>query len=230
MKDQIMLNVTPSKSQSSKPATTGGSAPPFVTISRQIGIRFPSLPQLVAKALSATPSTNQPAWSAWDREIIAKAVAEHDVPEQTIEYVEQSGYSWLDTFVSGLGGFPDEFAIVHRLRDTVQRLAAQGHVVLVGHGAVFMTRDMPGGIHIRLVAPLRQRTENLARSLQVPFSEAAERLKLMQRNWTAYLRRFWPTQSLAPETFAATFNAAALDQTHLVRCIVSVAVNPAAQR
>ena len=104
-----MLNDTPSQSHSSKPAATGGSAPPFVTISRQIGIRFPSLPQLVAKALSATPSTNQPAWSAWDREIIAKAVAEHDLREQSIEYVEQSGYSWLDTFVSGLGGCPRRF-------------------------------------------------------------------------------------------------------------------------
>jgi hypothetical protein len=184
---------------------------------------------LVANALSATPSANQPAWSAWDREIIEKAVAEYDLPQQTIEYVEHSGYSWLDTFVSGLGGFPDDFAIVHRLRDTVRRLATEGHVVLVGHGAVFMTRDMPGGVHIRLVAPLRQRTESLARSLQVPFSEAAERLKHLQRNWTAYLRRFWPTQSLAPETFAATFNVAAFDQAHLVRCIVSVAVNPAAQ-
>jgi hypothetical protein len=185
---------------------------------------------LAADALSATPSANQSAWSAWDRGIIAKAVAEYELPEQTIEYVEQSGYSGLDTFVSGLGGLPDDFAIVHRLRDAVRRLAAQGHVVLVGHGAVFMTRDMPGGIHIRLVAPLRQRTENLAHSLEVPFAEAAERLKVLQRNWTAYLRRFWPTQSLAPETFAATFNAAALDQTHLVHCIVSVAVNPVAQR
>jgi len=211
-------------------ALTDNAAPSFVTISRQIGIQFPSLPELVADALSRTPSADQPAWSAWDREIIAKAVAEYDLPEQSIEYVEQSGYSWLDTFVSGLGGFPDDFAIVHRLRDTVRLLAARGHVVLVGHGAVFMTRDMPGGIHIRLVAPLRQRTENLARSLRVPFSEAAERLKVLQRNWAAYLRRFWPTQSLAPETFAATFNAAALDQTHLAHCIVSVAVDPASQR
>ena len=65
---------------------------------------------------------------------------------------------------------------------------------------------------------------------QVKPTPAAERLKLLQRNWTAHLRRFWPTQSLAPETFAATFNAAALDENHLVRCIVSVAVNPAARR
>jgi hypothetical protein len=225
-----MLNVPPSKSHSSKPAAAGGSAPSFVTISRQIGIRFPSLPQLVADALSATPSENQPAWSAWDREIIAKAVADYQLSEQRIKCVEQSGHSWLDNFISGLAGLPDDFVIVHRLRDTVQQLAAQRHVVLVGHGAVFMTRDMPGGVHIRLVAPLRQRTENLARSLQISFSEAAERLKLLQRNWTAYLRRFWPTQSLAPETFAATFNAAALDENHLVHCIVSVAVNPAARR
>ena len=92
-----MLNVTLSQSHSSKPEAVGASARSFVTISRQIGIRFPSLPQLVAQALSATASANQPAWSAWDREIIAKAVAEYDLPEQTVEYVEQSGYSWLDT-------------------------------------------------------------------------------------------------------------------------------------
>src|ERR1051325_8619839 len=99
-----MRNVIPSKSHSSKQAT-GSSAPSFVTISRQIGIRFPSLPQLIAGALSATPSADESAWSAWGHEIITKAVADYDLSEQTIDYVEQSGYSWLDTFVSGLGGF-----------------------------------------------------------------------------------------------------------------------------
>lgn len=193
---------------------------PFVTISRQIGIGLSSLPQSVARAVTAQSTQSQ--WSAWDREVIAKVAAEYHLPVQTIDRVEQSGYSWLDMFVSGLGGMPDDFAIVHRVRDTVRDLAAQGHIVLVGHGAVFMTNDMPGGIHIRLVAPLRHRVENFARCLHISIPEAAERLKEAQRSWTAYLRNYWPTQSLAPESFAATFNTVALDEDRLLRCIVSV--------
>jgi hypothetical protein len=67
---------------------------------------------------------------------------------------------------------------------------------------------------------------NFARSLGVSIPEAAGPLQQAQRNWTAYLRTYWPTQSLAPETFAATFNTAALDEDRLVRCIVSVTTQP----
>jgi hypothetical protein len=199
------------------------STPPhrFVTISRQIGVGLQSLPHSVATALSAQSSTDRPGWSAWDHELIEKVAVEYHLPMQTIERVEQSGYSWLDTFVSGLGGMPDEFAIVHRVRDAIRDLAAQGQVVLVGHGAVFMTSDMPGGVHVRLVAPLRHRTENFARSLHVTMPEAVSRLKQAQRKWAAYLRKYWPTQDLAPETFAATLNVAALDESRLVGCIVA---------
>jgi hypothetical protein len=195
---------------------------PFVTISRQVGIGLPSLPQSLAEALGEQSSRDPPGWSVWDRELTEKVAADYHLPLQKIEQVEQSGYSWLDTFVSGLVGTPDDFAIVHRVRDAVRDLAAQGNVVLVGHGAVFMTSDMPGGVHVRLVAPLRYRVANFAHSLGVSIPEAAGSLQQAQRNWTEYLRTYWPTQSLAPETFAATLNTAALDEDRLVRCIVSV--------
>jgi hypothetical protein len=85
-----------------------------------------------------------------------------------------------------------------------------------------MTRDMPGGIHIRLVAPLRHRIENFARCFQISTLEAAARLKEAQRNWTSFLKRFWPIRNLAPETFAATLNTAVLDEGRHGKCIVSL--------
>ena len=112
--------------------------------------------------------------------------------------------------------------MVHRVRDSVRALAAQGHVVLVGHGSVFMTRDMPGGTHIRLVAPLRLRVENFAHSFQVSTLEAAKRLKQAERRWTTFLKRFWPIQNLAPDRFAATLNTGLLDESRLVQCIVTL--------
>ena len=193
---------------------------PFLTIARQVGIGLPSLPASVASRLSTAPSAS---WTVWDKEIVAKAAAEYGIPVSTIERVEESGYSWLDMFISGLAGTPDDFAVVHRIRDVVQGLAKRGQVVLVGHGAAFMTSDMPGGTHIRLVAPRQHRVESVARNLRMSATDATVRLKDAERKWTAYLRRYWPTKTLAPESFAATFNTAALDEEHLVRCIVTAA-------
>lgn len=202
--------------------TSRNRPPPFVTISQQVGVGLRSLPQQLVEALNAQSPSAQARWSAWDREVVEKVARDHSIPVQLIERIEEFGYSWIETFLSGFGGMPDEIAMVHRVRDTVRELAAQGQVVLVGHGSVFMTREMPGGIHIRLVAPLRQRTENLARNFQVSTFEAATRLKEAQRHWTAYLKRFWPIQNLAPETFAATFNTAVLDEHRLVQCITTL--------
>lgn len=194
----------------------------FITIARQVGAGGWSLPQRLAEALNAQALPDQSGWTAWDRELIEKVADDYHIPVQSVEKLERSGYSWVDTFISGLGGMPEEFAILHRVEESVRALAASSRTILVGHGSVFMSRDLPGGVHIRLVAPLPHRIENMARRMHLSMQEAATQLKQSQRNWMAFLRRYWPAQSLAPETFAATLNTALMDEDHLVRCIVTL--------
>jgi len=200
-----------------------GTATRFITIAWQIGAGGWSLPQRLAEAMNVHSSNKEPVWTSWDRELIDKVAADYHLPVQSIQKLEQSGYTWTDSFISGLGGVPDEFAILHRLKESVRTLAFSGRVILVGHGSVFLTRDIPGGLHIRLVAPLEQRIENVASRTHLSLHEAALHLKHSQRNWTRFIRRYWAEQSLAPETFAATLNTAGMDEDHLVRCIASLA-------
>lgn len=195
----------------------------FITLARQVGAGGWSLPQRLMEVMNIHTSPDEPGWTAWDRELIDKAAADYHIPVHSVEKLEQSGYSWVDTFINGLGDVPDEFAILHRVVDSVRALATSGRVILVGHGSVFMTRDIPGGVHVRLVAPLSQRIENMAGRLHLSAQDAAIQLKQAQKNWTGFLRRYWPTQTLGPETFAATLNTARMDEDHLVRCIVALA-------
>lgn len=195
----------------------------FITIARQVGAGGWSLPPRLTEAMSVHASPAESGWTAWDRELIDKVAADYHLPVQSVEKLEQSGYSWVDTFIAGLGDVPDEFAILHRVADSVRALATSGRVILVGHGSVFMTRDIPGGLHVRLVAPLSQRIENMAVRLHLSADEAAIQVKHSQKNWTRFLRRYWPAQTLGPETFAATLNTALVDEDHLVRCIVALA-------
>ena len=44
-------------------------------------------------------------------------------------------------------------SIVNNDINGVRALAEVGRVIIVGRGGVFITRDLPGGIHVRLVAP-----------------------------------------------------------------------------
>ncbi len=194
----------------------------FITIARQVGAGGWSLPQHLSEALNARPLPYQSGWSAWDRELIEKVATDYHLPLQSVEKLEQSGYSWFDNFLSSLGEGPEEFVVLHRIEEAVRGLASHGRAILAGHGSVFMTRGKPGGIHIRLVAPLPQRIEDMAHRMHLSLPEAATQLKQAQRSWTAYLRRYWPTQSLAPETFAATLNTALLDEDQLVKCIITL--------
>jgi hypothetical protein len=194
----------------------------FITIARQVGAGGWSLPRRLMEALNAQALPGRTGWTAWERELIEKVADDYHLPVQAVEKLEQSGYSWVDTFISGLGGMPEEFAILHRVEESVRALAASGRAILVGHGSMFMSRDLPGGVHIRLVAPLPQRIENMAHRMHLSMQEAATQLKQSQHHWTAFLRRYWPAQSLAPETFAATLNTALMDEDHLVRCIVTL--------
>ena len=71
---------------------------------------------------------------------------------------------------------------------------------------------MPGGLHVRLVAPQEWRIKNLARTEGIKENEARDRVKLLDRDREAMISRFWPGTHMAPEVFHVTLNAGMLNE------------------
>ena len=44
----------------------------------------------------------QTPWSLWDRELVEKAVADHNVSKELVESLDEGGRSWVEEFLSGL--------------------------------------------------------------------------------------------------------------------------------
>lgn len=197
---------------------------PFITISRQAGAGGRSLArQLVARLNEVDPG--ELPWTVWDNELVEKVAGEHHVPAAMVDSLEDARPSWLQecvaAFAFGDGAdHPNEFKVYRRVAVTVRALAEMGRVVVVGRGGALVTRDMPGGVHLRLVAPVWDRVLRTAKATRLSTDEAAAAVREKDRNRELFYRRHWPGHSLVPENFTATFNTAALSGEQLVECVL----------
>ena len=207
------------------PAAEAALVMPFVTISRQAGAGGTTLAQhLVERLNDVNPDAERP-WTCWDRELVERVAADHHISQELIDSLEDVHRPWLEDFFTGLSfgngaEQPDELAVYHRVAAAIRALARLGRVVLVGRGGVCITRNMPGGVHVRLVAPQRQRIAFMMRKFNVSQDVAAQQVSRLDRNRESFYRRYWPTHPLASEMFTVTLNTADLTEDQLVECLV----------
>jgi hypothetical protein len=197
--------------------------PRFVTISRQAGAGGRSLARLLADKLSDADPGPRP-WSAWDRELVEKIAADQHIPPSAIEALE-TPRSWLEELLGGLSLADhaealDQFRVFRRVVATARALARAGRAILVGRGGVYATRDLPGGVHIRLVAPLEFRVANFARVHGVTEAEAARQVHHIDQEREAFHRRYRTGKALLPELFTVTFNTADVWDERLVASVL----------
>jgi cytidylate kinase len=217
-------------------SASGVSLKPFLTISREPGAGAIGVGTSFVEAMNAESSQDEH-WTYWDREIVGKVAADHHLSTRLIEGLEDKNHSWMGQFLSSLsftdtGPSQDEDAIYSRVRRTIEKLAEAGRVVIVGRGGVFITRHMPGGIHVRLVAPLKDRIAYIARSFGLSERNAAARIREVDHNRHRFFKMHWPTQTLAPENFALTINTAEVEIGPIVamlRSLVQQKVAPTAK-
>lgn len=199
---------------------------PFITISRQAGAGGRSLARHIVRRLNKTHPGVLP-WTVWDNELVHKVAEENHLPEDLVTSVEDRRPSWLHDALSGLTfeddpANPDEFKVYRRVAVAIRALAQMGRVVIVGRGGAFVTRDLPGGIHLRLVAPLKERVARYGRRFDLAPEVAAETVRKVDEARAAFYRRYWPDKALSAETFTATFNAAAVPEDRLVEAVVAL--------
>jgi cytidylate kinase len=194
---------------------------PFITISRQAGSGGMTLGKRLAERLNRAKSNGNP-WQCLDRELVERIAADHHLSTDLIESLERSSHNWITDFFNGMSlrdHNPSEMTVLRRVVETVRAMARAGHVILVGLGAVMITRDIPLGLHVRLIAPLDWRVSNLARSEGISISDARKRVKLLDHDRDAFFHRFWPDAHLSSELFHLTLNAGMMTDDQMSDCL-----------
>lgn len=199
----------------------GPVARAFVTISREGGAGGHTIGRRLIDRLNELDPAEEP-WSLWDRELVEKVANDHHISRELIESIERTHRPWMQEFLSALSVEDDlaETRIYHRVAATIRTLAHHGRVVIVGRGGAFVTRNMPGGVHLRLVAPTEYRVRAMARQLNLTHDAAAEHVRQLDRERAAFYKRYWPKDVCIPEAFTLTINTAHTPDDQAVECVL----------
>lgn len=190
-------------------AEHGRQARPFITISREAGAGGHTLQEKLLERLrrfDPTPA-GEHEWTGVDRELVEMVAGDDTMLAQLVEGLGEQSRSWLDEMLSSMfSSSTTEFAAYRKTAKAIRALAERGRVIVIGRGGVFVTRGMPMGVHVYLVAPEADRIAHMQRVWQVSRDEAAQRVRQLDANRRAFYERYWPGHTLSPEQFTATFN------------------------
>lgn len=195
---------------------------PFVTISREAGVGARGIGLALVKLL--TERDGQP-WMLYDRELVEKVAADHDVERSVVDALEDASHSWVKDIFASLASNRDEgneFRAMRRVAATIRAICEVGRAVVIGRGGAFVTAKLAGGLHVRLIAPRAYRVNRYARQHGVDADPAAAEVKRIDDNRAAFYKTYWPARVADPFGFTMTLNIAHHTDEQVARSILAL--------
>lgn len=135
-----------------------------VTISRQAGCGAAMVAEHLAQYLNQHSSQAGAAWTVFDRELMDKVLADHNLPKYLAQFLPEDRMSQIeDTMADIFGVHPPTQTVVKQTAETLLQLAELGNAILIGRAGNIVTAKLPSVLHVRLVASLEDRIERICR-------------------------------------------------------------------
>lgn len=178
-----------------------------VTLSRQTGSGANSVANLLVAKLNSNGRTPAPAWAAFDRDLVEKVLADHQLPSRLAKYFPEDRLTQIQDAMDGVLGLrPESCTLLEQTTETILRLAKLGNVILVGRGANLVTRELPDALHVRLVGSVETRVRRLAEKRGMTRGFALAMIEREDLGRRRYLKRYFEANIDDPLLYHLTLN------------------------
>jgi cytidylate kinase len=146
---------------------------PFITISRETGAGATTLGQQLVPLLNQEIDCDDQGWVFLDKDLLTQALLHHQLPARLADFLPEDRISETKAVIGELMGLhPSLWQLEQQISAAILQLAHVGHIIFAGRAANLITRSLPSGLHVRLVAPLELRVDRMAAHLGCSTSEA----------------------------------------------------------
>ncbi|MDE2028859.1 MAG: cytidylate kinase-like family protein, partial [Candidatus Omnitrophica bacterium] len=184
---------------------------PYVTISRQTGAWGLTIAKKLCESLKKVPQFKNCPWAIFDKEILDKVIHELNLPETVLPYLSESTITEIEDLMEELFGLhPSRYLLVQETSKTILHLAQLGHAIIVGRGSGIITAKIPGGVHVRLIAPLEKRIEHMQEYLKVSREEARRFILEKDANRKNYAKKYFDKDNSDPLLYDLVINVDAV--------------------
>lgn len=197
---------------------------PFVTISREAGARGTTLADGLLEAFAAHEDADLfGGWQVFDRrlcEIVAKdpsyrhsvgALLSEEYPTKTHDFFRQV-----------IGSTIDHGILMDRVFQVVRSLAALGKAIIVGRAGSQVTKGMPQGLRIRLVAPEDQRVHHLMDLEDLTERKARSELRKRDEHRARLLKVHFDVDIADPAGYDVTWNTGTCTDDEIVDATIAL--------
>lgn len=182
-------------------------APPFITLSREAGAGASTLGQLLIPMLNEEFGRDGQSWMFLDKNLLHFALTSHHLPERLAEFLPEDRVSETKAIIGELVGLhPPLWELEHQIGETILQLARSGRVIFAGRAAHLITRTLPGGFHIRLVAGKETRIMRLMERQSCDRTAAGNLVGELDQARRRFVRQYFGADIDDPHTYDIVIN------------------------
>jgi cytidylate kinase len=195
---------------------------PFVTISRQAGAGGHSLGEALLRQTEQRHYADVfSGWKLFDRELCEAVVREPDIDIPIETLLREEYHSGFREFLSDMKGeHTSQMAVYKRVLQMIRVLANVGKTIIVGRASNFVTRDLPAGIHVRLVAPEELRVERIRRLLDLDEEGARQQVRIYDKERARFVRDYYSADVDAEDAYDVIWDTSKADVEDLASDLV----------
>ncbi len=199
-----------------------------MTISRQTGSGAHTVAEKLAALLDAQSPKDACPWTVFDRNLVAKVLQEHNLPERVAKFMPEDRTSEMaDTLEELFGLHPPSWLLVRKVTETILHLVELGNVILIGRGAAVVTAKLDYVFHVRLVSSLERRIQRIQELNHLTQEAARQLVQQEDRGRERYLRKYFKTDVNDPLLYHLTINTDLISYDQTARLIADAVLNRA---
>ena len=185
-----------------------------ITVSRQLGSLGTEIAREAAKRLN---------YAFVEKEQIGRILVGYGLPESEVEKFDEKRAPLWDYLSIQRTKF------LHLIRAVIFGFASKDNAVIVGRGGQVLLKDLPGTLHVRIIAPFELRVRRLIESERVEEKHAAEILRRSDSDSFGYIQSFFHVDWNDPTLYDLLINSAKVSMETAVQVIIDSARDPEIQ-
>jgi cytidylate kinase len=193
----------------------------FITISRQFGCGVHPLAETLADNLTSF-NPKIPPWAVYDKLLIEKIAQDHNLSEDLIiSFSRKLRSDFEDSLLGLLKSHTPELKVYRSMVSTIRALAMRGEAIIVGRGSGIITRDIPGGIHIRIIASKNYRAASAQEKFNITRDEAVDLINKMDEEREAFVKKYLNADINDPLNYNVVYNSEKLTTEEITASVAS---------
>ena len=185
---------------------------PFVTISRQAGAGGHVLARDILWEMERHAQANElfQGWDLFDQTVCALVMQDPEISASLASFdalvAEEYRPEPQQILYDMMTGRSQQYTTYKRIFEIVRILATLGKAIIIGRGGVCVTRHIPHGIHIRLIASEETRIQTIMKEQALDSRQAERAMRKKDKEREHLIKDFFNQDINDPLLFDATLN------------------------